>query len=998
MPQLVKKRRSGWAVLATGALVASILAVGAGPVSGQQPISRDATPNNNPDWGADWSACVGAAGSHDNNFPDVSEGNVHADDIDCIAYYGVTLGMNDGTYAPDANVTAFEMELFVQRAADLMDADGEKVLSGVTLSDHVTRLEMAQLMFGLVNDIDDGVRYHPTNNDIEFRDTAGKWHVVDDYFADARAQVPTAESQLIGAAYELGITRGTRGDGTRISTADSTFEPFANVTRAQMASFIARTLDHSNLRPEGLAVQRNLKGDTLISLRDGDFMPIENEPIDVFSALYPDEAFDPDDGECELLFVKDETPSHDVCQIDIGDQLTDDEGNVEFELVTDRDPITVPCTSAATGTYTFTTAQGSGDTTFWAWTGRQGDEFNEDTVAAELEDVARPVGRAGPDYARVSGGLPTGDELAKMGETVTFTVQLYSETGVRDGARLVDDKAVGPDRTNNVYLLQIERYHLTRVASAAGTDGTFGTADDVMTDSDWGDAADLDLDTPRTKTGSASSGAGGLFADLPGDWNFGRVSAAGGASALSSPELIAQAHQNARIGAAYYTPRTPNVDGKFDIVLTNPDLYAAVNNTDVGVRFTLRPFRPGNDLLDANPLTDIVESESTHVVEHDATLKTRYGTDVVTGVVIFSDDPSDPHSAAGASESYRIISGSRTPNTVTVKVVDQYGDPLSNVDVTVNSNLDVIDRAATTPADGVLYPEQVDITVQASENADRDANAGENTLTNPRTRFVSLLNANDIADGSGTTVRTTRTVALRVQNDNETTAAQIAEDDVIGTFKTRRNGTYRIGYAYTASTEAQTETITPQSAQVVEVAITKTTTGSGTTDDPFVHTLAENTAAVAFDATTGRITAGSGSRVVTPAELGSPVLVYWTDIGTSGQSDDTEANLGGDPEFVPVYVTDVGRRTIVANEQRLNGSGDTDNPMAYIYDEDDVFIIENIGASFEMFEEALGLRDNPDGCHVETVSWENYTFYRDPDRYGARPGRVDRTIWEITLS
>ena len=36
---------------------------------------------------------------------------------------------------------------------------------------------------------------------------------------------------------------------------------------------------------------------------------------------------------------------------------------------------------------------------------------------------------------------------------------------------------------------------------------------------------------------------------------------------------------------------------------------------------------------------------------------------------------------------------------------------------------------------------------------------------------------------------------------------------------------------------------------------------------------------------------------------------------------------------------------------------DTDEPKAYFYDEDDVFIIENIGATFEMFEEALGLTD-----------------------------------------
>ena len=102
MPQLVKKRRSGWAVLAVGALVASILAVGTGAVSAQQPISRDASPNNNPDWGAHWSACVGSAGTHDAGFSDVSEDNVHAADINCIAHYGVTIGMGDGTYAPNA--------------------------------------------------------------------------------------------------------------------------------------------------------------------------------------------------------------------------------------------------------------------------------------------------------------------------------------------------------------------------------------------------------------------------------------------------------------------------------------------------------------------------------------------------------------------------------------------------------------------------------------------------------------------------------------------------------------------------------------------------------------------------------------------------------------------------------------------------------------------------------------------------------------------------------
>ena len=223
----------------------------------------------------------------------------------------------------------------------------------------------------------------------------------------------------------------------------------------------------------------------------------------------------------------------------------------------------------------FLSAAGSESTTFWAWTGSLGDELDEDTARATLENVARPVGKAGPDYARLSGGLPTDDELAKMGETVTFTVQLRADTSGRDGTTLDDDEAVGPDRTSNVYLLQIERYHVTRVATGAGPDETFGTADDIVSDSDYGDAADVMAMADRVRSGSASVGGGALFADAPGDWNFGTASAAGGAAALTSEELIARDYRRAQIGAAYYTPVFPNADGEFTIVLDNQDYHAA---------------------------------------------------------------------------------------------------------------------------------------------------------------------------------------------------------------------------------------------------------------------------------------------------------------------------------------------------------------------------------------------------------------------------------------
>ena len=279
------------------------------------------------------------------------------------------------------------------------------------------------------------------------------------------------------------------GDGTLVSTPGSTFEPSAPVTRAQMASFIARTLDHSNLRPAGLSIQRNSNRETHVSLRDSDFQPVEDALVDVFSAQYDDDAFDADDGQCELRFIRDETPSHSTCEIDIGDQPTDDEGNVEFTLVSDVDPVTASC-SVGDGNLDFLTDTGSESREFWSWTGDRGDQVDADAELATLEDVARPVGRAAPDYALISGGLPSGDELAKMNETVTFTLQLKDQVGgTRNHAK---DADVGPDRSTNPYILTIEKYFVTRVA---GTDS---------------DATD--------KSGSASTG---FFSEAPGDWNYG---------------------------------------------------------------------------------------------------------------------------------------------------------------------------------------------------------------------------------------------------------------------------------------------------------------------------------------------------------------------------------------------------------------------------------------------------------------------------------------------
>ena len=77
------------AVLAAGALVASILAVGASPAAGQAMQQPDAR--------STWLACVGAA-KGGGGFTDVDMGSPHYDNINCLAYYGITTGKTADTY------------------------------------------------------------------------------------------------------------------------------------------------------------------------------------------------------------------------------------------------------------------------------------------------------------------------------------------------------------------------------------------------------------------------------------------------------------------------------------------------------------------------------------------------------------------------------------------------------------------------------------------------------------------------------------------------------------------------------------------------------------------------------------------------------------------------------------------------------------------------------------------------------------------------------------
>ena len=318
---------------------------------------------------------------------------------------------------------------------------------------------------------------------------------------------------------------------------------------------------------------------------------------------------------------------------------------------------------------------------------------------------------------------------------------------------------------------------------------------------------------------------------------------------------------------------------------------------------------------------------------------------MTSGHVIFSDDASDPHAVSGETATYRIIAGSATGNSVTVSVVDQYGDGMRNVAISVDSDLDTITRAD----DEAVYPEEVDTTVQTTENRDGDATSGEETtVTRSGLTYATFVAQDLTADPAipANRIDIDSRAVLRLPGD-------IGEDDIEGVFNTRRNGSYRIGYTYTGD-EAQTEMITPESIQLRSAAFNATNDGVVITD--------------------GR-----------EQEVGSAVSVYWAKTGNSASSSGGRADA---TEFLPALVRDVPNRTIVANEP--GAEADSDNPMAYFYDEDDTFIIAGVGATFEMFEEALSATYKDDDIYVDYVSWENYSV--------TRPGRVNRTIWELTLS
>ena len=430
MQQRLSRPRKGWAVLAAGAVVASLLAAGA--------TTAIAT-TDTPDEKSPVTACLGEALT-DWGFTDVSDNHAFHDSINCLAHYGITIGCGDGTaFCPDEPVKRWQMMLFLARALEpaginlsrarpqnftdlgnlndearnaidllvtnrIADSAGPRIFDPNGI---VNRTEMAQLLVrfldaaGPVVDIDsngdflldangDGIRSRP-----------------DDYFEDASDRVSRLEEAAISAAYELGITTGvsaTPASGTAQPGLDLYYEPWGDVTRGEMAAFILRTLGHTLARPIGLSAQYD-GNEIRVSLRNDDFEPVDRAPVDMFYI----ETDDVDEAFTSRDTCSSEVESVDgaiVCEIDSSDLVTDNDGEVSLNV-----PQTIN-----DGT----------DTTVWVWTGRERDKVNRRTDLVRL-DVVPSEQPQGATTAKISTTFR--GSKARFGVTVTFTVQLQDSNG-----------------------------------------------------------------------------------------------------------------------------------------------------------------------------------------------------------------------------------------------------------------------------------------------------------------------------------------------------------------------------------------------------------------------------------------------------------------------------------------------------------------------------------------------------------------------------------------
>ena len=363
-------------------------------------------------------------------FDDLPADQSQADNINCIAFFGITKGTSATTYSPDDPVTREHMALFLIRLAgkvgiavpsagdfgftDIGHLSAEsrvainqlaglgitKGTSATTFSpaDEVRRDHMALFIARLMGKMeppafgDRAFGYTPA----DVVDTAPR--PVDQPFNDLD-EVLQGTVDIINRLYELGVIAEVAG---------GSYEPADSITRATMADFMAAVLDHSILRPPGLSIKGarvSEYGPTdvvlMVSSRDPEFGPIAGQRVDVFSSHAVSGGLD-EEGACVPASVTGD------CTWNANDMVTDSAGNVWA---------TYRLEDGATALY-------------YAWIGSSlGEEFDADEV-----DEATVVVSSQPNVAgiRVTSDIPEHADGNKVHISRTRRVNLTIQVVDRD--------------------------------------------------------------------------------------------------------------------------------------------------------------------------------------------------------------------------------------------------------------------------------------------------------------------------------------------------------------------------------------------------------------------------------------------------------------------------------------------------------------------------------------------------------------------------------------
>jgi hypothetical protein len=176
------------------------------------------------------------------DFSDVTVGE-HVDQIGCIGGFGITDGTGGGAYSPNENVVRGQMATFVARmlrtAGVEFDADSEDAFPDDDNSVHADAIDQLAAL-EVVQGMDDGT-FAPNGNVSRAQMASFVVRAVEEVLGE-QLPAPRSDFDDIAGGHATAIDKAAAA-GITEGFDDTTYGPNEQITRAQMASFITRSLD-----------------------------------------------------------------------------------------------------------------------------------------------------------------------------------------------------------------------------------------------------------------------------------------------------------------------------------------------------------------------------------------------------------------------------------------------------------------------------------------------------------------------------------------------------------------------------------------------------------------------------------------------------------------------------------------------------------------------------------------------------------------------------------